>query len=117
MAISLANIRSLKNHLVDLINGKRLSERDIICLTGIRLALLSNSQQVFQLPALVLYKNNSLPLINSCNWLQSLSSNKPVDISLGNFKINVSHENNRILHLLFAYNQFVTKSTHIRARY
>ena len=81
------------------------------------ISLLSNYQHVLQLPALVLYKKNSLPLINSCNWLQGLSSNKPVDISLGDFKVNVSHENNRILHLLFAYNQFVTKSTHIRAHY
>ena len=64
---------------------------------------------------LVLYKKNSLPLTNVCSWLQEFIFYNPVDIILRDFNINALHENNRLLHVLSAYNQAVTKSTHISA--
>ena len=164
LIISLLNIRSLSNHLVDLINDKRILEGDIICLTETQQLSLSNSQHILQLPAfdidfnnredkfqsiaicskydtdirshskfccvsyltfvkstfdsnimklLVLYKKNSLLLTNFCNWLLKFIFYNPVDIILGDFNMNALHENNSLLHVLSAYNQVVTKSTHI----
>ena len=43
LTILLLNITSLNNHLVDLINGKRLLKSNIICLTETQQPLLSNS--------------------------------------------------------------------------
>ena len=57
LTISLLNIRSLSNHLVDLINDKRLFESDIICLTETQQSL-SNSQHTLQLPAFDMNFNN-----------------------------------------------------------
>ena len=48
LTISLLNIRSLSNHLVD----KRILEGDIICMTETQQLSLSNSQHILQLPAL-----------------------------------------------------------------
>ena len=62
---------------------------------------------------LILYKKSSLPITNFCNWLKKFIFYNPVDIILGDFNINVLHENNRLLHVLSAYKQVVTKSTHI----
>ena len=62
---------------------------------------------------LVLYKKNSLLLTNFCNWLLKFIFYNPVDIILGDFNMNALHENNSLLHVLSAYNQVVTKSTHI----
>ena len=62
---------------------------------------------------LVLYKKNSLLLTNFCNWLLEFIFYNSVDIILGDFNMNALHENNSLLHVLSAYNQAVTKSTHI----
>ena len=58
LIISLLNIRSLSNHLVDLINDKRILESDIICLTETQQLSLSNSQHILQLPAFDMNFNN-----------------------------------------------------------
>ena len=57
LTISLLNIISLSNHLVDLINDKRLLENYIICLTETQQSL-SNSQHILQLPAFDMNFNN-----------------------------------------------------------
>ena len=51
LTISLLNIISLSNHLVDLINYKGILESDIICLTETQQSLLSYSLHILQLPA------------------------------------------------------------------
>ena len=58
ITISLLNIISLSNHLVDLINYKRILESDIICLTETQQSLLSYSQHILQLPAFDMNFNN-----------------------------------------------------------
>ena len=58
LIISLLNIRSLSNHLVDLINDKRILESNFKSLTETQQSLLSNSQHILQLPAFDMNFNN-----------------------------------------------------------
>ena len=58
LTISLLNVRSFRNHLVDLINDKIILESDTICLTETQQSLLSNSQHILQLPAFDMNFNN-----------------------------------------------------------